>query len=160
MLDSSGGLRSTHFGDAFPEITIATNTLQCPDQRDANRLADEIRISEIEGHTWKEITLEQARATWDILELVSPTDLPAILPGYLQWLWDSKEADAMVSALPNLLIQVLNSNSNIFNFEQLEVLSRFMSTILDNNRIGYLEEEALLYADVIRLLDQLANEQR
>ena len=66
----------------------------------------------------------------------------------------------MVSALPNLLIQVLNSNSNIFNFEQLEVLSRFMSTILDNNRIGYLEEEALLYADVIRLLDQLANEQR
>jgi len=85
-----------------------------------------------------EITLDQARGTWDMLELLHPACLPLILPGYLKWLWDVQEADAMMLPLLKLLAHL---ERDIFSPQQLESISMFLKQVIDQNREQLTDEE-------------------
>lgn len=130
--------------------------MQPKDPTDRRRVYDEIGIAEIEGLTWVEISAKQARGTWDLLELISPTSLPIILPGYLKWLWEVEEADGMVSALPKFLIRALDTQPDAFTQEQLKSLCSFAVAVLRHTGHLLTDDEADAYQNAIRRLDQLA----
>lgn len=126
------------FISGFPATRIDRDNVRPIDPGVWPRTTDELNISGIEGSTWVEITLDQARGTCDILKLLHPACLPLILPGYLKWLWDVQEADAMMLPLFRLLAHL---ERDIFSPQQRESISSLLKRVIDQNREQLTDEE-------------------
>jgi len=143
---------------AFPATEISVNTLTPKDERHRHRISDELQIAKLEGLTWVDISVRQARGTWDVLELLAPSSLPIIFPGYLQWLWQAEEADVMVMGLPKFLIQAIDTKPDVFTREQLTSLAGFMAAALRQTRHQLSLAEVRLYKRAFRRLEDLATQ--
>ncbi len=138
---------------AFPLTAIVSSNLRMRDLRDADRVETELRVSRIEGRTWLEISLEQARGTWDMLPLLSGESLLQLYPGYLKWLWNVEEADVLISAVPRLLVESLDGESGRLNTSKLRAISRFLIALLSNlgDEITWNQGEAIRKASLLLL---------
>lgn len=94
---------------AFPVVPILCGSFESIDPQNHVKVLDELEIAGICGSHWTEISLDQARSTWDVLFYISPKFLTCLLPGYLQWLWDPNNADVLATGLPKIVMRVLAS---------------------------------------------------
>jgi len=140
----------------FPLVTVSHKNVRAKDPRNTQRIKDELQASNIEGRTWIEITVTQARASWDILELIQPSSLPIIFPGYLQWLWNDSEADVMMHGLPLQLLHTLNQPTQPYNRQQIEGLVSFLQSVLDRARPTLERKEVAVFAEALRVANNLA----
>jgi len=141
---------------AFPATEISVSTLTPKEERHRRRISVELQVAKLEGLTWVDVSAQQARGTWDVLELLAPSSLPIIFPGYLKWLWQAEEADVMVMGLQNFLIQAIDTKPDVFTREQLKSLAGFMAAALRHTRHQLALAEVRLYKRALRRLEDLA----
>lgn len=138
---------------AFPPIRIELEGLKTLRLEDAWRLADELECAEMIGLTWIDITSSQARATVDVLKIITHASLPVLLPGYLKFVSDVSLADNLVVEVPRLLEETAAKDPCCFDARQREALVDVLTDaatrleIADHQTLELLQRVAHRYAN-------------
>jgi hypothetical protein len=108
--------------EAFPTHAFGGASLRLNDESQRTRLACELGVAGIDQVDFMEVSLQTARGTVDILELLHPQELPIVLPGYLKWLVDIDSADILINQTSTILASSLEKEQGLFSLQQLQAL--------------------------------------
>jgi len=142
--------------NSFPLTPVSCSQLDWHSSRHSARIVGELLVADLCGRTWKSISLRQARATSEVLFLLSPAASCCLLPGYLIHLRDTEGADTLVDDLPEFLLDALHTHletpsENFFTPAQITAISIFFGYLSSYNP-GNAED------DIIAIWTQVAKE--
>ncbi|HRD30065.1 MAG TPA: hypothetical protein PLS15_00060 [Fimbriimonadaceae bacterium] len=132
---------------SFPLVPISCSQLDWYSSGHSARIVDELLVANMCGRTWNSISARQARATSEILFLMSAAAAACLLPGYLIHLCDTEEADTLLDDLPDYLLNVLHTHlqtpsRHFFTPEQTSAISMLFSYLSSYNP-GHAEDDVI-----------------